>query len=119
MGLSVHRIDEHLDRGQLLGRAEVPVRPGDDTRTLFERALEVDHVVVEQVLRAVAAGTAAPIAVEPSSAGVRTLPSPAELGRPRGRQGRRIEPDGYRRAVLREIPLPEGAEAPSEAAPPG
>jgi hypothetical protein len=119
MGLSVHRIDEHLDRGQLLGRAEVPVRPGDDTRTLFERALEADHVVVEQVLRAVAAGTAVPMAVEGSSAGVRTLPSPAELRSAARRQGRRVEADGYRRAALREIPVPRGAEASSEAAAPG
>ena len=42
-GCTVHWVSEGVDEGEPIGRAEVPVLPGDDEHTLAARVLEVEH----------------------------------------------------------------------------
>jgi phosphoribosylglycinamide formyltransferase-1 len=61
-GATVHLVDEAYDRGAILGRARVPVLPGDDADTLAARVLEVEHrLLPAAVLAAAAAGRPVPI----------------------------------------------------------
>lgn len=101
MGVSVHRIDALLDHGELLARDEVPIEPGDDPRTLMERARSIDHVLVVGTVAALAAGTAEPIPVEPAARSrANTLPSRRELRALQRRLGRRVRHDDFRWAPL-------------------
>ena len=49
-GCSVHVVTEELDGGEVLGRAEVPIRPGDDADALAARVLAAEHRLYPDVL---------------------------------------------------------------------
>jgi len=49
-GCSVHVVTEELDAGEVLGRAEVPVLPGDTADTLAARVLAEEHRLYPRVL---------------------------------------------------------------------
>jgi formyltetrahydrofolate-dependent phosphoribosylglycinamide formyltransferase len=51
-GCSVHIVTEELDGGELLGRAQVPVLPGDTAETLAARVLEQEHRLYPQTVAA-------------------------------------------------------------------
>ena len=57
IGVSVHRMDAQLDHGELLGKAEVALEPGDDQRAAMERLYAVDFQVMADVVAAIANGT--------------------------------------------------------------
>ena len=103
MGISVHRIDEALDHGELLGRGEVPIELGDTPRTLMEKARAVDYRLLHEVLIQLAEGTSRPIEVGLDGSVVRTLPSRAELRAAQARVGEAIQPDDFRSAALLPI----------------
>jgi formyltetrahydrofolate-dependent phosphoribosylglycinamide formyltransferase len=61
-GATVHLVDEVYDRGAILGRARVPVLPGDDPESLAARVLEAEHrLLPAAVLAAAVAGHPVPI----------------------------------------------------------
>jgi phosphoribosylglycinamide formyltransferase 1 len=49
-GCSVHLVTEELDAGDVLGRAEVAIEPGDAPSTLEQRVLAAEHDLYPQVL---------------------------------------------------------------------
>ena len=49
-GCSVHLVTEELDAGEVLGRAAVPVLPGDNADTLAARVLAAEHQLYPRVL---------------------------------------------------------------------
>ncbi|MGN6375108.1 MAG: phosphoribosylglycinamide formyltransferase [Sphingomonas sp.] len=49
-GCSVHVVTEELDGGEVLGQAEVPIGPGDDTEAVAARVLEAEHRLYPAVL---------------------------------------------------------------------
>ena len=49
-GCSVHVVTEELDAGEVLGRAEVPIVPGDTPETLEQRVLVAEHRLYPKVL---------------------------------------------------------------------
>ena len=49
-GCSVHLVTEELDAGDVLGRAEVPIEPGDTVSTLERRVLAAEHILYPKVL---------------------------------------------------------------------
>jgi len=55
-GCSVHEVTAELDGGPVLGRAKVPILPGDTAESLAERVLEQEHRLYPAVLRRFAAG---------------------------------------------------------------
>ena len=55
-GATVHFVDEEYDRGPIIAQWPVPVLSGDDSHTLAERVLRVEHVLYPRVVNAVAAG---------------------------------------------------------------
>lgn len=104
MGVTVHRIDQHIDHGEVLAAAEVPVEAGDDQCRLMERAYTVDYRLVEEALRGFASGTLQPLSVSTEGHPVRTFPSLRELRTLRRRLGKRVHHDDHRLAPLDEIP---------------
>ena len=59
-GVTVHFVDEHYDEGTILAQWPVPVRPGDDVRSLSRRVLRVEHLLyplaAQHLCRALAEG---------------------------------------------------------------
>ena len=55
-GPTVHFVDEVYDHGAVIAQWRVPVRPGDDERTLGARVLRAEHLLYPRVVQAVAAG---------------------------------------------------------------
>lgn len=49
-GCSVHLVTEELDGGEVLGRAEVPILPGDTPDTLAARVLIAEHCLYPRIL---------------------------------------------------------------------
>ena len=49
-GCSVHLVTEELDGGEVLGRAEVPVMPGDTADSLAARVLAAEHRLYPRIL---------------------------------------------------------------------
>ena len=49
-GCSVHIVTEEVDAGEVLGRMEVPIEPGDDAHALEERVREAEHRLYPKVL---------------------------------------------------------------------
>jgi phosphoribosylglycinamide formyltransferase-1 len=49
-GCSVHIVTEELDAGEILGRAEVPIEPGDTPASLERRVLAAEHALYPTVL---------------------------------------------------------------------
>lgn len=105
MGISVHRIDEKLDHGELLGSAEVPVLPGDDPRSLMARAYTVDFRLMGEVVAGLAAGSANPLSVNLGLGTLRTLPSRSQVLQLQSRLGRAVRLDDFRQAPLPELPM--------------
>jgi phosphoribosylglycinamide formyltransferase-1 len=62
-GCTVHEVTEQLDHGPILGRARVPVLPGDSPDTLGARVLAQEHLLYPAVLRRFAAGDRTPISL--------------------------------------------------------
>ena len=60
-GCSVHLVTEELDAGRVLGRAEVPVLPGDTPDTLAARVLAEEHRLYPRVLADYARGMTDPL----------------------------------------------------------
>jgi phosphoribosylglycinamide formyltransferase-1 len=56
VGCTVHEVVPELDAGPILGRARVPVEPGDTPDTLARRVLAREHVLYPLVLRRFATG---------------------------------------------------------------
>jgi phosphoribosylglycinamide formyltransferase-1 len=46
----VHIVTEELDAGEVLGKAEVPIEPGDTPMTLEQRVLAAEHRLYPEVL---------------------------------------------------------------------
>lgn len=53
-GATVHEVDEIFDHGAVLAHWPVPVRAGDDERTLAARVLRAEHLLFPRVVQAVA-----------------------------------------------------------------
>ena len=49
-GCSVHLVTEKLDAGEVLGRAEVPILPADDAKSLESRVLDAEHELYPRIL---------------------------------------------------------------------
>jgi phosphoribosylglycinamide formyltransferase-1 len=49
-GCSVHLVTEQLDAGEVLGRKEVPIEPGDTPADLARRVLAAEHGLYPKVL---------------------------------------------------------------------
>jgi phosphoribosylglycinamide formyltransferase 1 len=49
-GCSVHLVTEELDAGEVLGRAEAPIEPGDTPDTLAARVLALEHELYPRML---------------------------------------------------------------------
>ena len=49
-GCAVHLVTEELDGGEVLGRAEVPILPGDTSDTLAARVLDAEHRLYPRIL---------------------------------------------------------------------
>jgi phosphoribosylglycinamide formyltransferase-1 len=49
-GCSVHIVTEELDAGEVLGKAEVPIGPGDTPESLERRVLTAEHALYPEVL---------------------------------------------------------------------
>ena len=49
-GCSVHIVTEELDAGEVLGRSEVPIMPGDTPRSLEGRVLAAEHALYARIL---------------------------------------------------------------------
>ena len=60
-GCTVHLVTSVLDQGPILGRAVVPVRPGDTAQILADRVLVQEHRLYPAVLRRFAAGVLDPV----------------------------------------------------------
>ncbi len=60
-GCTVHEVTPELDDGPILGKALVPVLPGDTPETLAARVLEKEHLLYPAVLRRFAAGDRTPV----------------------------------------------------------
>lgn len=54
-GVTVHLVDAGLDSGPVLAQETVPVRPGDDAAALQERIQAVEHRLLPDVVRRLAA----------------------------------------------------------------
>ena len=59
-GCSVHEVTAVLDDGPILGRAQVPILPGDTAQSLSVRVLVQEHLLYPAVLRKFAAGERPP-----------------------------------------------------------
>lgn len=57
-GATVHFVDEVYDHGTVIAQFPVPVRGGDDERTLAARVLRAEHLLYPRVVAALAAGRA-------------------------------------------------------------
>ena len=60
-GCTVHEVTAELDEGPILGRAEVPVLPGDSAEVLAARVLVQEHCLYPAVLRRFAQGDRTPV----------------------------------------------------------
>jgi phosphoribosylglycinamide formyltransferase 1 len=49
-GCSVHVVTEELDAGEVLGRTEVAIEPGDTPQSLEQRVLAAEHALYPQIL---------------------------------------------------------------------
>ena len=106
MGVTLHRIDEKLDHGEVLTRGEVPVMAGDDPASLMQRARAASTTkLVAEAVRGIAHENIVPISVNLGDSRPKTLPRRRDQ-RPH-RLGRTIRHDAFRDAPLDEIPVRE------------
>ena len=54
-GVTIHRVDEDYDRGEIVAQAEVPLERGDTPETLAARVLEREHTFLVETLCRIAA----------------------------------------------------------------
>lgn len=66
-GCTVHEVTAALDDGPILGRARVPIRPGDSAATLAARVLRQEHRLYPAVLRRYVAGDRRLVDLPPSA----------------------------------------------------
>jgi len=50
-GCTVHYVNEGVDEGEIIARAEVPIHPGDTPETLAARTLPAEHRLYPEALR--------------------------------------------------------------------
>lgn len=55
-GVSIHFVDAHLDGGPIIEQQAVPVLAGDDAASLQARIQQVEHELLPEVVRRLAAG---------------------------------------------------------------
>jgi phosphoribosylglycinamide formyltransferase-1 len=55
-GCTVHRVDESIDGGEILGQMKVEVVAGDTEESLYERIQRAEHVLYPEVLQAISEG---------------------------------------------------------------
>ncbi|MFP4213828.1 MAG: phosphoribosylglycinamide formyltransferase [Desulfohalobiaceae bacterium] len=55
-GASVHFVDEHLDHGPLIVQACLPVQQGEDSQSLAQRILRLEHRIYPQAVQWLAEG---------------------------------------------------------------
>ena len=55
-GCTVHRVDAGMDTGEILGRAEVPVLPGDTPASLHARIQTAEHRLYPEIVARFARG---------------------------------------------------------------
>ncbi len=55
-GVTIHRVDEVYDRGEIVAQTHVPVLPGDTAKTLAERVLEREHTFLVETVNAILRG---------------------------------------------------------------
>lgn len=74
-GATIHLVTEEYDQGPILGRATVPVLPGDTPDDLAARVLEVEHrLLPAAVLAAAQAGRAVKFELESRTRGAGNSP---------------------------------------------
>ena len=56
-GVTVHWVDEGVDTGPIIAQAAVPVDPGDDEHSLFERIKAAEKPLYVQTIRNLCTGT--------------------------------------------------------------
>ncbi len=55
-GVTIHRVNNRYDSGDIVAQTEVPVLPGDDAETLAARVLEREHQFLVEVISEIAKG---------------------------------------------------------------
>lgn len=55
-GITIHRVNEIYDSGEIVAQTLVPVLPGDDPETLAARVLEREHTFLVEVIADIADG---------------------------------------------------------------
>lgn len=55
-GVTIHRVNNQYDSGDIIAQAEVPVLPGDDAETLAARVLEREHRFLVEIISKIADG---------------------------------------------------------------
>ncbi len=55
-GITIHRVNEFYDSGEIVAQVKVPVLPGDDPDTLAARVLEREHTFLVEVISDIADG---------------------------------------------------------------
>lgn len=55
-GVTIHRVDEDYDRGEIVAQTQVPVLPGDNAEALATRVLEREHTFLVETVEAILQG---------------------------------------------------------------
>ena len=55
-GVTIHRVNEQYDSGDIVAQAEVPVLEGDTAETLAERVLKREHEFLVEIISEIAEG---------------------------------------------------------------
>jgi len=50
-GATTHYVDSGIDTGEIIAQMEVPVYKGDTVKTLSERVLEIEHLLLVETIR--------------------------------------------------------------------
>jgi len=59
-GVTIHRVNEQYDAGDIVAQTEVPVLPGDTPEILAARVLEREHAFLVEIVAKIAAGEIPP-----------------------------------------------------------
>ncbi|MCL2372940.1 MAG: phosphoribosylglycinamide formyltransferase [Defluviitaleaceae bacterium] len=49
-GITIHRVNQEYDKGEIIAQRRVPVKPGDTPETLAARVLQEEHIFIVQTL---------------------------------------------------------------------
>lgn len=55
-GVTIHKVDQHYDHGEIVAQCEVPVAEGDTVDSLSERVLQCEHEFYVETLQRVSHG---------------------------------------------------------------